>query len=90
MSRNGEKVLWFVIGAAVGAGIALLYAPKTGKDTRRYIRKTAGNARDTLVETSEQIVDRGRDIYKKSTEVANDAAELFERGRRAMGVGIGR
>lgn len=93
--KNSERVIWLAIGAAVGAGIALLYAPKTGKDTRRLIRRKAEDARETIadtseqirdkvVETSEQILDAGREVYRKGAEIANGAAGLFEAGRRVV------
>jgi gas vesicle protein len=95
MKDMKEKVMWLVIGAAVGAGIALLYAPKTGRETRRLIRRKAEDARDTLVETGENIrdtlaetggtiLDAGKDVYKKGVGVAAGAADLFERGRRMV------
>ena len=36
--------LWLVTGAAVGAGAALLLAPRSGKETRRDIARIAKNA----------------------------------------------
>jgi gas vesicle protein len=85
MARVSENVMWLLIGAAVGAGIALLYAPRTGKDARRYIRRKAEYARHRLADTSEDLVEKGRDLYKRGAEVATEAAELLERGRRAVG-----
>jgi gas vesicle protein len=32
--ENGDKVVWFLAGAAIGAAIALLYAPASGEETR--------------------------------------------------------
>jgi gas vesicle protein len=95
MKDMKEKVMWLVIGAAVGAGIALLYAPKTGRETRRLIRRKVEDARDTLVETGESIrdtlaetggtiLDAGKDVYKKGVGVASGAADLLERGRRMV------
>jgi gas vesicle protein len=93
--KTSERILWLMVGAAVGAGIALLYAPKTGKDTRKLIRRKAEDARETIADTSEQIRDRvvetteqvmgaGRDIYKKGAEFATAAAGVFEAGRRIV------
>jgi len=31
----GSKVVWFMAGIAIGATVALLYAPATGEQTRR-------------------------------------------------------
>jgi gas vesicle protein len=32
-----------LVGAVIGGGIALLYAPKSGKETREYIRDKSGD-----------------------------------------------
>ncbi len=89
MSRdNTEKVVWFLMGAAIGAGVALLYAPQSGQDTRRYLRKKGENARDAVVEKGQElgddIVDRGRKIYQRGVAIAEDASELLERGRKLV------
>ncbi|HEX8983917.1 MAG TPA: YtxH domain-containing protein [Bryobacteraceae bacterium] len=95
--RTSERILWVLVGAGVGAGIALLYAPKTGKDTRRYLRRRAEDARETLVETGEQIRDKvtdtgetifgaGRDVYRKASAAVENAAGVFEAGRRRVGI----
>jgi gas vesicle protein len=86
MAKDAENVLWFLIGAAVGAGIALLYAPASGEETRRHIRRKAEDVRETLAETGEELLEKGRGIYKRGAQVAGEAAELFERGRKAVGV----
>ena len=91
--KTSERVIWLLIGASVGAGIALLYAPKAGKDTRRLLRRKAEDARDAIAETGEQIRDTmvdtgetimgaGRDVYRKASTVAAGATGLFEAGRR--------
>ena len=36
-SRNGALVAGFLIGAVFGAGVALLLAPDTGRETRRQL-----------------------------------------------------
>ena len=37
MQDNSSKALWFVAGVAMGATIALLFAPASGEETRRAI-----------------------------------------------------
>lgn len=97
--KNSERVAWLLIGGAVGAGIALLYAPLSGSETRKLIRRKAedtkdaivekgGQVRDTLVETGESIADAGRGLYRKGAGIAASAAEgatdIFEKSRRAV------
>jgi gas vesicle protein len=82
--EGGSKLSWFLAGAAMGAGVALLYAPKSGRETRRYINQKAEESRDAITETGREVYERGKDIYEKGRKVADEAAELFERGRKLV------
>lgn len=77
----GEKLIWFLAGAAIGASIALLYAPASGADTRDYIGKKTREGRDALAESSKEMYERGRELYDRGRKMADEAAELLERGR---------
>jgi gas vesicle protein len=81
---NSGKVVWFFAGAALGATIALLYAPQSGRDTRRIIRKKTREGREFVAETGRDLADRGRELYEKGLRVADEAAELIERGRKIV------
>jgi gas vesicle protein len=81
---NSGKVLWFLAGAAIGSTIALLLAPQSGRETRRIIKKKTREGREALAESSRDLMDKGRELYDKGRRVADDAAELFERGRRLV------
>lgn len=79
--RTVEKIGWLLIGAAAGAGIALLYAPRSGKETRRIIRRSAEDAKDAIVEKGEDLLDAGRQIYRKGADAASSAASAINRAR---------
>ena len=38
--QSGSGLAWFLMGAAIGAIGAILYAPKSGKETRKFISDT--------------------------------------------------
>ena len=82
--NNGGSLVWFIAGAAVGASIALLYAPQSGKETRKLIKKKTREGREVLAETAGDLMDKGRDLYEKGLRVADEAAEMIERGRRLV------
>lgn len=83
MEDNG-KFVWFLAGAAIGATVAILYAPQSGRDTRRIIRKKTREGREALADTSRDLMERGRDLYAKGLRVADEAAEIIERGRKLV------
>lgn len=39
MSKNGKGIGKFVMGAALGAGLGILFAPKKGSETRELLKK---------------------------------------------------
>jgi gas vesicle protein len=73
---------WFLCGAVLGAGAALLLAPEAGKQTRRKLAKQAHRGRKSIVESSQDAISRGRELFEKGREIAEEAADMFERGRK--------
>jgi gas vesicle protein len=78
----GSAIGWFLCGAVLGAGAALLLAPEAGKKTRRRIVKQAERGGRTIVESGQDAISRGRELFERGREIAEDAAEMFERGRK--------
>ena len=83
-NNSSDNLIWFIAGAAVGAAVALLYAPKSGRETRRYLGHKASEGREHLAEAGREVYEKGRDLYERGKGLADDAADLFERGRKAV------
>lgn len=81
---NTDRVVWLLAGAALGATLALLYAPQSGRDTRRLITKKARQTREIISDAGEDLADKGRELFEKGRRVADEAVELFERGKRMV------
>ena len=75
---------WFLAGVVIGAGAALLLAPKSGKDTRRYLSSTTKNGREAMESSGRELMDRGKDLYDRGKKIVEDASDLFERGRKLV------
>ena len=58
----------FLLGLGLGVGLGLLFAPKTGAETRTLIKNKAGEGTD--------------DLKQRSTEFRDNAGELIDKGRR--------
>ena len=65
-SKSGGLLVAFAVGAALGAGIALLYAPRSGKDTRGMLgerrREFQGRAKGAIEDGKAFIRDRRADL----------------------------
>jgi gas vesicle protein len=71
-SSVGTAVTFLMIGIGAGALIALLIAPKTGKQMRKDLRRKYDDARETLQEWSEEAADRVNDAVDRSAEWAEE------------------
>jgi gas vesicle protein len=71
-SSVGTAVTFLMIGVGAGALIALLIAPKTGKQMRKDLRRKYDDARETLQDWSEEAVDRVNDAVDRSAEWAEE------------------
>lgn len=64
MENTGSTLVALLTGALVGAGIAILYAPDKGENTRRRLNDEAKKAKDRLdkqfTETSSRLGERAR------------------------------
>lgn len=83
-SEHSGRLVWFVAGAAIGAAIALLYAPASGQETRRKIHDRVGEGGGALIDSGKEFIERGRELYGKGRQIAEEAANLFERGRKLV------
>jgi gas vesicle protein len=75
---------WFLAGAIIGAAGALLLAPKSGADTRKYLSKTTKDGRQAMEESGRELMERGKELYDRGKKIAEDATDLFERGRKLV------
>jgi len=75
--RSNNLLVTFLCGAAVGAGIALLTAPKTGAETRQKLGATARK----LTDATRERWDRARGRF---TELREDIKEGVARANDEM------
>jgi gas vesicle protein len=55
---SGNALLSFLVGGLIGAGAALLMAPKTGEATRRMIRELAEDTKAKAEDWIEEVKDK--------------------------------
>ena len=76
---SGAFIAGLVLGAALGAGAALLFAPQAGDRTRRQVGRRLREIRDDAGERVEEIADKGgRELRRRSAQ----ARKKFGRAAR--------
>ena len=80
---NGAGVLLaFIAGAAVGAAVALLFAPATGEETREFLGERAREGRERAADAARQ----GRELLNQQRDNITNA---FDRARQQFQAGAG-
>src|SRR5215469_5854526 len=84
----GSKVSYFLVGLGVGALMGVLFAPKSGEETRDYLAKRAEDGREfaqqkarELRERADELIERGKDVASRKRESISAAVEA---GREAF------
>ena len=54
-NRSSCVVISLLIGGAIGAGIALLLAPQSGRETREKIADLAGDMKDSVTDFTKKV-----------------------------------
>jgi gas vesicle protein len=98
-SCAGGDVCKLIVGGLLGAGIALLLAPQTGKKTRKYLaccakefggkaNEAANDFAETLSDFVESAGDRAAEILKEGAELTQDSKKTLlaalEKGQKIL------
>lgn len=80
--NTGSKVSFFLIGLGIGSLIGVLFAPRSGEETRDYLSAKADEGRDyaqkkarELRERAEELLDRSKEVVGRQKEAITSAVE---------------
>jgi gas vesicle protein len=86
---NGNNFMWFLAGLGFGALLGVLYAPRSGRETRESIMNSAQEGKEYLKnrgrearETVNQWVDKGKEVVSRQKEQFGQAADAVRQAYR--------
>ncbi len=80
--------LAFILGGAMGASLAMLFAPESGRRTRERLRDLAADMRDRTLDLSEDLRDKAEDAIERGREALDEKKSILsaavQAGKEAM------
>jgi gas vesicle protein len=65
----GSRVSFFLVGLGIGALVGILFAPKSGDETREYLSGKADEGRDYAQKKARELRERAEDLLERSKEI---------------------
>jgi gas vesicle protein len=81
MNDTGRLTVTFLVGLGVGVGLALLFAPQSGEETREWIAETAEDEFKRLRRKGRQTIEHFQDAVSKGEE---KVAKVLRTGKDAL------
>src|SRR5689334_3752028 len=83
---GGSFVMGLLTGTVLGAGLGMLFAPKSGSELRNQLSEQAGNLANSASEagrraqeSASEWAERGRDMYDKARDAVARGADEAQR-----------
>ena len=87
--EDDSKLGYFFLGLGVGVAAGLLFAPKSGEETRTLIKSKASDGADyvrkrgeNLRDSASEIIDKSRDVVARQKEQLNAAVQAGKQAYR--------
>jgi gas vesicle protein len=81
MAEQNSGITYFVVGLGIGVAVGLLMAPRSGEETRQFLRTKADEGTDYL----RAKADEGKEfVRRRSTELRDSASDLIDRSKEAI------
>lgn len=89
MADEGGKLSYFAFGLGLGLAMGVLFAPKSGEETRQFIRSKADEGKEFLQQRGDELrvqagelVDRGKTVVSRQRDNLTAAVETGKHAYR--------
>src|SRR5690242_3936914 len=81
-NTNSTILVSTLVGAAVGAGVALLVAPSSGEETRQKIKSSVGNLKQEAHDRGEVVKEAVSDVTDDIKDASRDVTKSVKKAGR--------
>jgi gas vesicle protein len=85
--NTGSKVSYFLVGIGIGALVGILFAPRSGEETREYLMNRAEEGKEYAQRKARELRERADDLVERGKNVASrqkdNLSAAVEAGRDA-------
>src|SRR6202140_4331899 len=74
-SNVGSKISYFLVGFGIGALVGILFAPKSGEETREYLTQKAEEGKEFAQRKARELRERADDLVERGKQVASRQRE---------------
>ncbi len=78
-NNSGSFMSGMLFGLLVGGALGLLYAPQSGKETRKFIKAKAMFAKDKVLEGIDTAKEEAVEFKQKATRAVKAAEREFKK-----------
>ena len=75
-----QKVMFLLIGGGIGAGLALLFAPKPGRQLRHDIADLAGKGYDKTLLAANEMKNQATEFYDAAKQTGAEVLDVVSTG----------
>src|SRR5260370_14758054 len=83
----GSKISFFLVGLGIGALVGILFAPKSGEETREFLAQKADEGREYAQRKARELRERADDLVERGKQAASRQNEslsaAMDAGREA-------
>lgn len=87
-SGASSVILSFLLGGLTGAALALLYAPRSGRETRDLLSERMRESEDRVREMKEAAVGKGRQVLDEASGYVEKQRDNIERRKERFAAAV--
>jgi gas vesicle protein len=76
----GERLAIFLLGVSTGIGIGMIFAPKSGQETRDLLKENADEGKEYLKSCGSELRDNATDVIERGKEIIGRQKDALAEG----------